>query len=144
LANARWLALLALALLPAGCGSAGADAGATVSVYAAAPLCAQAEQGSGHAGDLVVRVVCLPPVQRGSKVDLARAGANARRATQDSTSIAYLEAPGPAAESSRSIVESAQIAWVETGSGSIAMRRIVKAIEKDGSSPRSAVLDEVG
>jgi ribonuclease HII len=143
LARALGLALLALAPLAAGCGGGGASAGATVSIYAAAPLCREAGKGA-HAGDLVVRVVCLPPVEQGGEADLAAAGADARRATEDSTSVAYLEAPGPAAEFGRTVVESADIAWIETNSAAAAMHRILEALEGDGSSPRQAVLDEVG
>lgn len=136
------LCLIALGIL-AGCGEGGAADGATVSVYAAAPLCREAGKG-GRAGDLTVRVVCLPPVERGGEADLAVAGADARRATEDSTSVAYLEAPGPAAEFGRTVVESADIAWIETSSAAAAMHRILTALEGDSSSPRKAVLDEVG
>jgi len=132
-----------LAAVFAGCGAGGAESGATVSVYTAAPLCKEARAGAGAAGDLEVRVICLPP-RRSGDADLAGAGADARRATQDSTSVAFLEAPGPTAKFSQSIVEAADVAWVETSSGTTAMRRIVKALEGDGSSPRKAVLDEVG
>jgi hypothetical protein len=135
------LGLCAL-LIAAGCGEDGASSGATVSVYMAAPLCGQAS--GGPAGDLNVRLVCLAPVERQGRADLAAAGAGARRATEDSTAVAYVEAPGPAAEFSRSIVEAANIAWIETSSGSQAMKRIVSALEGDSSSPRQAVLDEVG
>jgi hypothetical protein len=147
---ARWLtpALLALALAIGGCGEGGASAGATVSVYVGASLCREAQrQLSGKASsveDLHVRAICLPSVESAGHVDLAQAGANARRATEDSTSVAYLEAPGPAAEFSRTIVESADIAWFETSSGATAMRRILHALDERGSSsPRAAVLDQV-
>jgi len=135
------LGLCAL-LIAAGCGEGGAASGATVSVYMAAPLCGQAS--GGPAGDLKVRLVCLPPVERRGKVDLAAAGAGARRATEDSTTVAFVEAPGPAAEFSHSIVDAADIAWIETGSGSQAMKRIFAALDEDSSTPRQAVLDEVG
>lgn len=140
------LAVLATAslALAAGCGEGGAAAGATVSVYAAAPLCREAARSDGRAGDLVVHVICLAAVEQGGKADLAAAGAGARRATEDSTAVAYLEAPGPAAPFSQSIVEAANIAWLKTSSASAAMRRIRSALEGDGSSPRQAVLDEVG
>jgi hypothetical protein len=148
LARALAPALLALALIAAGCGGSGASAGAEVSIYAAAPLCAEAQkeaQGAdGKDADLRVRVICLPSVEADGGADLAAAGRNARRATEDSTTVAYLESPGPAAESTRSIVEAADIAWVETDSGSKAVHRILSALEGDGSSPRQAVLDEVG
>lgn len=137
------LAIGTLAAVLAGCGAGGAESGATVSVYAAAPLCKEARKDAGPAGDLEVRVVCLPPRGSGGQA-LAPIGADARRATEDSTSVAFLEAPGPAAKFSQSIVEAADVAWIETSSGTTATRRIVKALEEDGSSPRKAVLDEVG
>jgi len=135
------LGLCAL-LAAAGCGEGGTASGATVSVYMAASLCGQVS--GGRAGDLRVRLVCLAPVEKGGKVDLDAAGANARRATEDSTAVAYVEAPGPAANFSRSIVDSANLAWIETNSGSRAMRRIRSALEEDSPSPRQAVLDEIG
>jgi hypothetical protein len=148
LARASASALLALALIAVGCGGGGASAGAEVSVYAAAPLCAEAQNevkvAGGKAADLRVRVVCLPAVETGGGADLSTAGRNARRATEDSTAVAYVEAPGPAAGFSSSIVEAADIAWMKTDSGSKAMQRILSALEGDGSSPRQAVLDEVG
>jgi len=97
-----------------------------------------------RAGDLTVRFVCLPPFAKSGEVDLATVGADARRATEDSTSVAYLEAPGPAAKFSRPVVESAGIAWIETRSASTAMDRIISALERESSSPRKTVLDEVG
>jgi hypothetical protein len=127
-----------------GCGEGGAQSGATVSVYVASALCGEAQQSEGEVADLEVRTVCLPPAKRGGDVDLAVAGANARRVTEDSTSVALLEAPGPAAEFSQPIVEAADIAWVETSSGATAMRRVLAGLEGESSTPRQAVLDEVG
>jgi hypothetical protein len=143
LAKAAVAALLALALF-AGCGEGGAASGATVTVYAAASLCREAAKSDGQVGDLVVHVVCLAPVEAGGRADLARAGADARRATEDSTAVAYLELPGAAAPFTQSIVEAANIAWLKTSSGAGAMRRVRSALEASGSSPRQAVLDEVG
>lgn len=134
---------VAVAAALAGCGAGGAESGATVSVYAVAPLCKEAQRGAGAVGDLEVRVVCLPPRGRGDAA-LAAAGADARRATEDSSSVAFLEAPGPTAEFSQSIVEAADVTWLRTTSGATAMQRIVKALEGDDSSPRKAVSDEVG
>lgn len=141
--------LAALALcgaLAIGCGEGGVAEGATVSVYVAAPLCQAAERElqreGGEAGEVEVRAVCLPAVEAKGRADLATAGANARRATEDSTSVAFLEAPGPAAKFSQSIVEAAGIAWVKTDSGSAAMRPILSALDEVGSSsPRDAVRD---
>jgi hypothetical protein len=137
-----------VAVASSGCGEGGAQSGATVSVYVVPPLCQGArrkvDDADRQAGDLKVRVLCLRRVERGGQADLGMAGANARRATEDSTSVAFLEVPGPAAEFSRSIVESARIAWLETSSASTAMHRILSALEGSPSSPRKAVLDEVG
>ena len=138
-----FVALAALAVGAPGCGQGGAASGATVSVYAAAPLCKEARPRAGAVGDLRLRVVCLPPSGAGG-IDLAAVGAGARRAIEDSSSVAFLEAPGRGAEFSRSIVEAGGVAWIETGSGSAAMRRVRRALEGSPSSPRQAVLDEVG
>jgi hypothetical protein len=127
-----------------GCGEGGAQSGATVSVYVAAALCKEARQSRGEAGELKIRTVCLPPAEKEGRIDLAVAGANARRVTEDSASVALLEAPGPAAQFSQPIVEAADIAWVETSSGTAAMRRVLIGLEKESSTPRQAVLDEVG
>ena len=136
------------ALAAAGCGAGGAQSGATVSVYVVPPLCDEARRevdaAERRAGDLEVRVLCLPRVERGGRADLAMAGANARRAIEDSGSVAFLESPGPAAASTRSIVENADVAWVETSSAAAPVHRILQALEEHPSSPRQAVLDEVG
>lgn len=142
-------ALLALTLAAGGCGGGGVSAGATVSVYAGASLCKgvqrQLAKEAGAAEGLRVRIVCLPPPRRRGRVDLAVAGANARRATEDSTSIAYLEAPGPAAKFGQTIVEAADVAWLKTSSGAAAMRRILEALKEAGSSsPRDAVRESLG
>lgn len=145
----RLSALLFLcALLAAGCGEGGVSAGATVAVYVVKPLCAPAEgelkKEGKQVGEVQVRIVCLPPAESGGRIDLATAGANARRATEDSTSVAYLESPGPAAKFSEPILESAEIAWLSTNSGSTAMRRVLRALEERGSSsPRDAVLESL-
>jgi len=136
--------LIATAALGAGCGEGGVGSGATVSVYVAAPLCKEArgalQEAGGKADDLEVQALCLPPVESRGGVDLAVAGANARRATEDSSSVAYLEAPGPAAKFSQSIVEAANVTWLKTSSGATAMRGVLKALEDRGStSPRDAV-----
>jgi hypothetical protein len=143
------LSLFAAATVGTGCGEGGAASGATVSVYVAAPLCQDArrelQKAGGEAGNLEVRAVCLPAVESGRTADLAGAGRNARRATEDTTAVAYLESPGRAAGFTQSVIESADIAWLETNSGSAAMRHVLAALEEAGSSsPRKAVLDQVG
>jgi hypothetical protein len=141
-------AAIVLGALGAGCGEGGAAKGATVSVYVSAPLCPAAERelGRERAGveDLHVRAVCLPPAESRGRLDLARIGAGARRATEDATTVAYLAAPGPGARFSQTIVESADIAWLETGSGAAAVRHILKALESGGSSsPRDEVRESL-
>jgi hypothetical protein len=139
-------AVLSLAVLSfaTGCGEGtGVEAGATVRVYAAPALCAQAEgalRAGGAAGDVRLAVRCLAPVQRGGRVDLATAGENAREATEDSTAIAYLETPNRAAPFAQPIVEEAGIAWIETTSGTQAMRQVMQAVEEAGSG---SLRDEV-
>jgi hypothetical protein len=132
-------ALLALALSglvagAVGCGEGdGVEAGATVHVYVVGLICGEAQRQlkskGGRAGDFRVRVVCLPPSGDAARVDLAAAGANARRAT----SVAYLEAPGPSNAFSRTIVEEAGIGFLDAASGFNAMRRILQEIEASGS-----------
>ncbi len=133
-------------LLAAGCGG-GASAGATVSVYVGSSLCPAAKRtlasGGSEAGDLHVRVVCLAPVVAGGRIDLASAGANARRATEDSAAVAFLEAPGPATRFSRTIVEAAEIAWVEGSSGAGEMKRVLAAIGEAGGSVRDSVRESL-
>jgi hypothetical protein len=136
-------ALLGTAALVAGCGEGGVGSGATVSVYVAKPLCPAAErelekEGKG-AREVKIRVVCLAPVQRRGRDDLATAGANARRATEDSTTVAFLESPGPAAKFTASIVKAADIAWLESNDGATAMHRVLNALGDNPSSPRAEV-----
>ncbi len=149
-------ALVALALTVAvvGCGGdEGVAAGATVRVYAGAGPCAAANRAldaaGGKAGDLKVELVCgkqategsRPDRARGSKLDLATLGVDARRATEDATAVAYLEAPGEASEFIHPILEEAGIGLVAAGDGAAAMRRALSAIEEAGSS--GSLRDEV-
>jgi hypothetical protein len=134
-------ALIALSAVFTGCGEGGVSNGATVSVYVAKPLCAAAEgelaKEGKRVGEVKVRIVCLPPVQRRSRANLATAGANARRATEDSTTVAFLEATAPSAKFTESIVKAAGIAWVETSDGSAAMRSVLEALASGSGSPRA-------
>jgi hypothetical protein len=125
-------------LVLAGCGeSGGVASGATVNVYVAAPLCAEAERElarhGGRAGDVRVRVTCLPRVESGGKLDLAVIGANARQATEDSSAIAYIgERTKAATRFSEPILEVAGIRQFSEMSGAEAMRKILA----DGSYKR--------
>jgi len=156
--GAATLLLAALAAAAIGCGAEeGASAGATVTVYVSAPLrgaeagagrelCAGARQelarGGGAAGDLAVRVSCLDAGGADGRWTLARVGANARRATEDSVTVAYIGEPAPAARRQSSpIVEAAGIAEL-SGRGAAAMREVLAAIrEGDPNEPREAVFD---
>jgi len=120
-----------------GCGeSAGVAAGATVTAYVEAPLCAGAKRElareGGRAGEVRIRAVCLPVVDKGERVDLAQVGANARRATEDSATVAYLELP-VTPSFSRPIVEAANIAVIRSNSGKAAMERLLSATAEANS-----------
>jgi hypothetical protein len=108
------------------------SSGATVRVYVGAPLCAGAKRElsrrSGQAGEVHVDAVCLAESRLGAGLDLATVGANARRATEDSTAVAYVEADGPANRFSRPIVEAAGIAWTSASSGAGAIRQILHVV----------------
>ena len=144
------LAAVACALLGAGCGEGGGVAkGATVTAYVAAPLCTGAKREaseSGDVGSVRVRVVCLPSTRNGSRLSLATVGANARRATEDSTTIAYLEASEPTSSRfTHPILESAGIPWIKSSSGKAAMSRLLHAVrESDSGSLRASVREALG
>jgi hypothetical protein len=134
----------------AGCGEGeGASAGATVAVYVEAPLCAGAKRElaseGGRAGDLRVRAVCLAGVDGGGHTDLAQVGANARRATEDSASVGYIEPP-VSPSFSRPIVEAAGVAVIRSDSGQAAMKRLLGAIQgaDDSGSLRASVRNSLG
>jgi hypothetical protein len=149
-----------LTAVVAGCGEEGAASGATVRIYVSAPLrgdeaeaglrlCAEArEQASqGKGGEkLELRVVCLDASGPGGNWTLAQVGANARRATEDSTAIAYLGEPDPRArKQSRPIVEAAEIAELGGFTGREAVAKVTAAIEDgDESEPRASVFDALG
>jgi branched-chain amino acid transport system substrate-binding protein len=149
-------AALIAALAAAGCGGGGASAGATVSVYLSAPmrgseaprgrkLCAEAKHAlaaaGGRAGDLHVRLSCLDASGPAGAWTLAQVGADARRAVQDSTTVAYIAEPEPRARlQSRPILQQAGIADVVANSGAAPMHRILHAVAEAGTeSPRDSV-----
>jgi hypothetical protein len=94
------------------------------------------------AGDFKVAAVCLPatevPVKAGTgasaRTDLATAGANARRATEDTSAVALMEPPGQASKFTRPILETGGVPLVTSPSGKAAMARVLKAIGEGGSS----------
>jgi hypothetical protein len=140
------LAFGALAIAGAGCGGdEGVEDGATVTVYAVPPQCVGArrdlENFHGKAGRLRVRLVCLKAAERAGRLDLATVGANARRAIEDSGSVAYLEAPGRGTRFSQPILEEARIALISTHSGATSMGRVLDDLAHwdPGESPRESV-----
>jgi hypothetical protein len=138
---------LALALGAIGCGGGGVAKDATVSAYADAPLCAGARREladeGGGAGSVRVRLVCLESARDGNRLDLATVGANARRATEDSASVGYIEPPS-SPSFSRPILESAGIAWISSSSGAAGMARLLQAIQAAGSgSLRESVREDL-
>jgi hypothetical protein len=128
----------------AGCGGGGGVAdGATVIAYVDAPLCVGAERAlaseGSEAGPMRVRVACLANARDGSRLNLATVGANARRATEDSATVAYIEAPA-VPSFSRPIVEAANIPVIRSSSGEAAMGKLLSAIaEADSGSLRDSV-----
>lgn len=130
-------ALTIFVLLAAGCGGGeGVASGATVTAYVEASLCRGAKEElarrGNRAGDVRVRAICLPNPRNGKEIDLAVVGANARRATEDSTAVAFLETPSPkVGRFTHPILESAQIAWFANRSGGEAMATLLRAIESD-------------
>jgi branched-chain amino acid transport system substrate-binding protein len=144
------LAFSALALGAVGCGGGGVAKNATLSVYLSAPLsgakaaagqrmCAEARRELGRhgdrAGDVRLRLVCLDDTGGASHWRLAAIGADARRAVEDSSTVAYLGELEPAATRfSQPIVETAGIGQVPGPSGRAAMARVLKAIDAAGDT----------
>ncbi|HEX5711963.1 MAG TPA: hypothetical protein VFX85_01470 [Solirubrobacterales bacterium] len=117
-----------------------------MTAYVAAPLCAEAkrelEREGARAGEVRVRVYCLEATGDAGGLDLATVGENARMASEDSTAVGYLEAPGRAVRFGLPILETAGIAVVVDDSGSAAMARLLDAIaEADPGSLRESVSD---
>ncbi len=118
-----------------------------MTVYASASLCAEAERELGRSGQpesVRVQIVCLVGAEDQGRLDLAAIGANARRATQDSTTVAYIGEPTVrATRFSETILETADIAQLPNISGAAAMRRVLRAIEHsdDSGSLRESVQD---
>lgn len=139
---------LTVLLAVAGCGGGGGvSEGATVSVYAVAPACAGAKRvlarHGARAGEVRVRLVCLRDSEEGKRWTLAAVGANARRATENSTTVAYIADRDPtAARFSRSILESAGVAQLPPSpSGAAAMAKLLDAIR--GADPSSNLRESV-
>ncbi len=155
------IACLLAVVLVSGCGEEGAAAGATVRIYVSAPLhgaeaaagrrlCAgareEAVRSSGKVGDLKLEVVCLDAAGKGGRWTLAQVGADARRATEDATAVAYVGEPDRRArKQSRPIVAAAEIAEIGGVSGEEAVAEVVAAIrDGDEDHPRDAVFQAEG
>ena len=120
-----------------------------MTAYVEAPLCAAAKrelaENDGRAGDLRVRAVCVPSPHEAKKLNLATLGANARRATEDSTSVAYLESLDPRASTFvHPILETAEVPWISENSGAAAMSRLLELIESaDSGSLREQLREDL-
>jgi len=141
-------AVLAGAL--SGCGGGeGVESGATVTAYVEASLCPAAKKElarrGGEAGDIRVRAICLANPHEEGKLSLSTLGTNARRATEDSTSVAFLEtAERRASRFTHPILETAEIPWIASSSGSTAMSRLLQLIsEADSGSLRASLQDKL-
>jgi hypothetical protein len=137
-------ALVLLAVGAAGCGEEeGVSEGAVVTAYVEAPLC---DGASRPGGEVEVRLVCLPSPSRGARIDLATVGANARRATRDSTTVAYLQPDDPSiTRFTRPILEAAGIGLISAPSHDDAVRRLTNALsESDPDSLRADVRVALG
>lgn len=110
-------------------------------VYVTKPLCAGAEEALARhgveAGGVWPEVVCLPSGEKSQKLDLAQIGANARRATEDASSIAYIgERSKSASRFSAPILEAAEIKQYAQQSGNAAMTKLLRELEDGQLSPR--------
>jgi len=141
-----------LLAMSVGCGGGSeVGEGATVDVYAGAPVCAQAKRELARSGpepgSVRVRVVCAAPARGAgrrsptARLDLAVTGANARRATEDSSTVAYLEAPGRAVAFIRPILDEAEIRLLVESSGAEGLATVLDALDSASSdeSPRESV-----
>src|SRR5262249_24077249 len=146
----------------AACGDGGVEENATVSVYVSGPLsgkeggvgraqCGTAgrelQRHGAQAGEGEGRVLCLDSASGGDRWTLASIGANARRATEDSTTVGYIGETSPAATKfSEPILEAAGIAQVSGKSGKAALAELFAAIEDAGDAGglREAVAERVG
>lgn len=151
-AGALALCVLALATVGAvGCGEEdGVAEGATVRVYVEQPLCSTARyekvESEHGGGSFEVRFVCLPSPRSGNEVDLAKAGANARRASEDSTTVGYLQPEDPSiTRFTQPILESAGIGWIAADTPRDGIPRMLTLVdEADPSSVRADVRESLG
>ncbi|HEX5763543.1 MAG TPA: hypothetical protein VFY04_10560 [Solirubrobacterales bacterium] len=119
---------------------------AVLSVYVSQPLCAEAKEEldrrGGRAGGYRLRAVCVDDTGSDGIARLAAIGGAARRATEDSATIAYVGATDPTAiRFSKPILEEAGVSRISTNSGSASMRRLLRALRhgEAGVAPRELV-----
>jgi len=144
------LLLVVVALVGSGCGEEGAREGAELTVYVSAPgqrLCEEARaeaQGMKTTGDHTLRVVCLGTGSENGGT-LAKVGSNARRATEDSTTVAYIGEPDrETRKQSQPILNAAEIAQLANLNGREAIETVSAAIDEgDSDDPRAAVYDAI-
>ena len=121
-----------------------------MTVYVSAPLCDEADGElvrRGQPEGVRVQVICLKGVEADGRLELATIGANARRAVEDSRTVAYIgESTGAATRFSATILDSADILQLSETSGSAAMSQVLRAIDRsdDSSSLRESVHTELG
>lgn len=144
LAAAAAAAALIAAPALGGCGEEGVAEDAALSVYVSGSLCAEARQAlretGSRAGDFRLRAVCVEDGGTGER-RLAAIGAAARRATEDSTTIAYVGTRDRIAiRFSEPILEAAEIARISTDSGRAAMAQLRSALAKvEDADPRADI-----
>jgi hypothetical protein len=125
--------------------------GATVTVYAGVAYCNMAsralENEGGRAGSVRVRVRCMPATEKAGAYDLAQVGSNARRATEDATTVAYIGEPEPhATRFAETILEEAGIAQLAPTNGSRGMHWVLRALrdaDTGAETLREAVSDQL-
>jgi hypothetical protein len=148
----RWIAASLVAGLLAGCGGPeGVAHDAVLNVYVSVPLCTEAKRAlaaaDGRAGEVRVRAVCVEDAGRGGGSRLAAIGAAARRASEDSSSVAYVGTADPVAvRFSEPILDEAGIVRISARSGTAATEGLLEAIRRSGdaTSLREAVYDRLG
>ncbi|HEX2096069.1 MAG TPA: hypothetical protein VHF50_01720, partial [Solirubrobacterales bacterium] len=140
------LPLIVLSVLLGGCGEEGVEEDAVLSVYISAPLCPEAKEEldsrGGRAGEFRLRVLCVDDLGATPRARLTAIGAAARRATEDSAAVAYVGSANPVSvRFSEPILEEADVARISSGSGSAAMRELLRTLERGeaGVPPRELV-----
>ncbi len=145
------LVALAIAVGAAGCGEdEGVAEGATVTAYVEWPLCGGGTDEAtvsapNRGGAFDVRIVCLADPGGKQGIELATVGANARRASEDSSAVAYIGEPGTTARFSHPILEAAGIGWITAKSRREWSQRLLSALASaDSDSLRGDVREALG